>query len=109
MNVRVILINPNIATVQTSKDMVDKLYFYPVTKDYIEEVIKIEKPDGIMVTFGGQTALNASVELYKSGILDKYNVRVIGTPIETIIKTEDIEIFSQEMIKIKNKSTYFLL
>ena len=106
MNVRVILINPNIATVQTSKDMVDKLYFYPVTKDYIEEVIKIEKPDGIMVTFGGQTALNASVELYKSGILDKYNVRVIGTPIETIIKTEDREIFSQEMIKINQPISY---
>ena len=106
MNVRVILINPNIATVQTSNDMVDKLYFYPVTKDYIEEVIKIEQPDGIIITFGGQTALKSSIELYKSGILDKYNVKVIGTPIETIIKIDDREILSQEMIKINEPISY---
>lgn len=99
-NIRIILINPNIATVQTSDKLVDKIYFYPIKKQYIEQVIKIEQPDGILISFGGQTALNAGIELYKEGLLEKYHLKVIGTPIETIIKTEDRVIFSNEMRSI---------
>lgn len=89
-----ILINPNIATVQTSDEIADKIYFLPITPFFVEEVIKKEKPDGILLAFGGQTALNCGVKLFEAGILEKYDVRVIGTPVQAIINTEDREIFA---------------
>ena len=88
-NIKTILINPNIATVQTSKEMADRVYFLPVNAYFAEEVIKREKPDGIMLSFGGQTALNCGVELYRRGVLRRYNVEVLGSPAESIITTED--------------------
>ena len=84
-----VLINPNIATVQTSEGMADKIYFLPVTPDFVERVIERERPDGILLAFGGQTALNCGVELYRNGVLDKYGVKVLGTPVRAIIETED--------------------
>ncbi|RUT79807.1 carbamoyl-phosphate synthase (glutamine-hydrolyzing) large subunit [Ancylomarina longa] len=99
-----VLINPNIATVQTSKGVADQIYFLPVTPFFVEQVILKEKPDGILLAFGGQTALNCGIELYRSGILEKYNLQVLGTPIETIIKTEDREIFANELRKIDVKT-----
>lgn len=95
--IKIILVNPNIATVQTSKGMADKVYFLPVTPEFVEKIIIKEKPDGILLSFGGQTALNCGVELYKQGVLKKYNVEVLGTPVETIIATEDREIFNEKM------------
>lgn len=88
-----VLINPNIATVQTSEHIADKIYFLPVTPYFVEEVIKKEKPDGLLLSFGGQTALNCGIALYKGGILEKYNLKVLGTPVQAIIDTEDREIF----------------
>ena len=88
-----VLINPNIATVQTSEHIADKIYFLPVTPYFVEEVIKKEKPDGLLLSFGGQTALNCGIALYKSGALEKYNLKVLGTPVQAIIDTEDREIF----------------
>lgn len=88
-----ILINPNIATVQTSENIADKIYFLPVTPYFVEEVIKKEKPDGVLLSFGGQTALNCGIALFKDGIFEKNNVRVLGTPVQAIIDTEDREIF----------------
>jgi len=88
-----VLINPNIATVQTSEHIADKIYFLPVTPYFVEEVIKKENPDGLLLSFGGQTALNCGIALYKSGALEKYNLRVLGTPVQAIIDTEDREIF----------------
>src|SRR5210317_1088927 len=79
-----VLINPNIATVQTSEDVADKIYFLPVTPYFVEQVIQKEKPDGILLAFGGQTALNCGVALYKEGTLEKYSVRVLGTPVQAI-------------------------
>lgn len=99
--IKIILINPNIATVQTSEGMADRVYFLPVTPEFVEKIIKKEKPDGILLSFGGQTALNCGVELYKSGVLKKYNVKVLGTPVETIIATEDREIFVKKMNEAK--------
>jgi len=93
--IKTILINPNIATIQTSEDIADKIYFLPVTPFFVEEVIKKEKPQGILLAFGGQTALNCGVALYKTGILDKYNVEVVGTPVQSIIDTEDRDIFAK--------------
>lgn len=90
-----ILINPNIATIQTSEEIADKVYFLPVTPQFVEKVIEKERPDGIMLAFGGQTALNCGVDLYKSGVLEKYHVAVLGTPVETIILTEDRDLFSK--------------
>ena len=87
--VETVLINPNIATVQTSGDLADHVYFLPVTPKFVEQVIEKEKPDGILLSFGGQTALNCGLELHKSGVLEKHNVRVLGTPVETILATED--------------------
>ena len=87
--VETILINPNIATVQTSEGVADRVYFLPVQPYFVERVIQKEQPDGILLAFGGQTALNCGVELYKSGVLEKYNVRVLGTPVQAIIDTED--------------------
>ena len=95
-----VLVNPNIATIQTSEGLADKVYFLPVNLHFVTEVIKKEKPDGIFLSFGGQTALNCGVELYESGVLEKYNVRVLGTPVEAIQKTEDREIFNKEMCSI---------
>ena len=95
-----ILINPNIATVQTSEGIADKIYFLPVTPFFIEKVIEKEKPEGIFLSFGGQTALNCGIELFKTGVLEKYNVKVLGTPVQSIIDTEDREIFANNLRKI---------
>ena len=92
--VQSVLVNPNIATVQTTAGLADKVYFLPVTPTFIEEVIKKEKPDGLFCTFGGQTALNCAVAMHDAGILDKYNIKVLGTPIESIVMTEDRELFA---------------
>jgi carbamoyl-phosphate synthase large subunit len=98
--IRTILINPNIATVQTSEGMADDVYFLPVTPYFVEEVIKKERPDGILVAFGGQTALNCAVALYRAGVFEQYNVRVLGTPVQAIIDTEDRDIFKDKLDQI---------
>ncbi len=95
-----ILINPNIATVQTSEGVADRVYFLPVTPYFVERVIEKERPDGILLSFGGQTALNCGVELYHSGVLEKYNVKVLGTPVQAIIDTEDRELFVEKLDEI---------
>ena len=102
--VRSILINPNIATVQTSKDVADTVYFQPVTPDFVERVIEKERPDGILLSFGGQTALNCGVELYKRGVLEKYGVKVLGTPVQAIMDTEDRELFVKRLDEIGVKT-----
>ena len=102
--IETILINPNIATIQTSEEIADKIYFLPVTPFFVEEVIKKEKPHGILLAFGGQTALNCGVELYKSGVLEKYNVQVVGTPVQAIIDTEDRDIFRKMLDEIHVKT-----
>ena len=102
--VETVLINPNIATVQTSEGVADKVYFLPVQPYFVERVIKEEKPDGILLAFGGQTALNCGVELYQSGVLDKYNVRVLGTPVQAIMDTEDRELFVEKLDEIGVKT-----
>lgn len=99
-----VLINPNIATVQTSEGVADKIYYLPVTPDFVEKVIEKERPDGILLSFGGQTALNCGVELYKRGVLEKYGVEVLGTPVQAIIDTEDREIFSGKLQEIGVKT-----
>ncbi len=99
-----VLINPNIATVQTSEGVADKIYFLPVTSFFIEKVIEKERPEGILLSFGGQTALNCGIELFKSGVLEKYEVKVLGTPVQSIIDTEDREIFAQNLRKINIKT-----
>jgi len=99
-NIVTILINPNIATVQTSLGLANKVYFLPLELDFVSQVIQSERPDGILLTFGGQTALNCGIELKKSGILDKYNIKVLGTPIQTIIATEDRKEFSDRVVEI---------
>ncbi|MBR9690637.1 carbamoyl-phosphate synthase (glutamine-hydrolyzing) large subunit [Candidatus Woesearchaeota archaeon] len=98
--IKTVLVNPNIATVQTSKGLADKVYFLPVTPYFVEKIIKKEKPDGILLSFGGQTALNCGVELYKKGVLKKNNVKVLGTPVESIIATEDREIFVKKLDEV---------
>ncbi|XP_052267533.1 CAD protein-like isoform X3 [Dreissena polymorpha] len=98
--VQTVLINPNIATVQTSKGMAEKTYFLPITLDYVTQVIKSERPDGILLTFGGQTALNCGVQLTNSGVLEKYNVRVLGTQVKSIEWTEDRKVFAEKMAEI---------
>ena len=95
-----VLINPNIATVQTSEGFADKIYFLPVTPYFVEKVIAKEQPDGILLAFGGQTALNCGVELYRSGILEKYGVEVLGTPVQSIMDTEDRELFVRKLDEI---------
>src|SRR5690554_562825 len=102
--VETILINPNIATVQTSEGVADKIYFLPVTPYFVEKVIEREKPDGILLTFGGQTALNCGVELYKSGIFEKYSVKVLGTPVQAIMDTEDRDLFVKKLNQIDVKT-----
>jgi carbamoyl-phosphate synthase large subunit len=102
--IETILINPNIATIQTSEEIADKIYFLPITPYFVEEVIKKEKPQGILLAFGGQTALNCGVALFRTGILEKYNLEVLGTPVQSIIDTEDREIFSSILKSIDVKT-----
>ena len=102
--IETILINPNIATVQTSEGVADQIYFLPVTPYFIERVIEKERPQGIMLAFGGQTALNCGVELYQSGVLEKYNVKVLGTPVQSIMDTEDRELFVKKLDEIDVKT-----
>lgn len=99
-----VLINPNIATVQTSEKLADKIYFLPVTPYFVEQVFKKEKPDGLLLAFGGQTALNCGVQLFEQGLLEKYNVEVLGTPVKSIIDTEDREIFAGKLAEIDVKT-----
>ena len=98
--IETILINPNIATVQTSEQVADKVYFLPVTPFFVEKVIQKEAPQGILLAFGGQTALNCGVALYKGGVLEKYNVKVLGTPVQAIMDTEDRELFNEKLAEI---------
>ncbi|WP_280183780.1 carbamoyl-phosphate synthase (glutamine-hydrolyzing) large subunit [Bacteroides fragilis] len=102
--IETILINPNIATVQTSEGVADQIYFLPVTPYFVEKVIRKERPEGIMLAFGGQTALNCGVALYREGILEKYNVKVLGTPVQAIIDTEDRELFVDRLNEIDVKT-----
>ncbi|WP_303328779.1 carbamoyl-phosphate synthase large subunit, partial [uncultured Muribaculum sp.] len=99
-----VLINPNIATVQTSDGFADKIYFLPVTPYFVEKVIEKERPDGILLAFGGQTALNCGVALHESGVLDRYNVKVLGTPVRAIMETEDRELFVKKLDEINVKT-----
>ena len=99
-----VLINPNIATVQTSEGVADKIYFLPVTPFFVEKVIEKERPDGILLAFGGQTALNCGVALYKSGVLEKYNIQVLGTSVQAIMDTEDRELFVKKIDEINLKT-----
>ena len=99
-----VLINPNIATIQTSENIADKVYFLPVTPEYVEKVIEKERPQGILLAFGGQTALNCGVQLYRSGVLEKYGVQVMGTPVQAIIDTEDREKFVEKLDEIDVKT-----
>lgn len=102
-NIQTVLINPNIATVQTSKGLADKVYFLPLVPNYVEQVIRSERPDGVLLTFGGQTGLNCGVELQRMGVFDKYNCKILGTPIQAIIDTEDRKVFSERVAEIGEK------
>ena len=102
--VQTVLINPNIATVQTSEGVADQIYFLPVQPYFVERVIEKERPDGILLAFGGQTALNCGVELYQSGVLEKYGVKVLGTPVQAIMNTEDRELFVEKLNEINVKT-----
>ncbi len=102
--INTVLINPNIATVQTSEGFADKIYFLPVTPYFVERVIEKERPDGILLSFGGQTALNCGVELFESGVLEKYGVKVLGTPVQAIKDTEDRELFVKKLDEIEVKT-----
>ena len=102
--IQTVLINPNIATVQTSEGVADQIYFLPVTPYFVEKVIAKERPDGIMLAFGGQTALNCGVALYQAGVFEKYNVQVLGTPVQAIIDTEDRELFVERLNEIEVKT-----
>ena len=102
--IQTVLINPNIATVQTSEGVADQIYFLPVTPYFVEKVIEKEHPDGIMLAFGGQTALNCGVALYQAGVFEKYNVQVLGTPVQAIIDTEDRELFVERLNEIDVKT-----
>ncbi|MCM1293716.1 MAG: carbamoyl-phosphate synthase (glutamine-hydrolyzing) large subunit [Bacteroides sp.] len=102
--IQTVLINPNIATVQTSEGVADRIYFLPVTPYFVERVIERESPDGILLAFGGQTALNCGVELWESGVLEKYGVKVLGTPVSSIMNTEDRELFVEQLDEINVKT-----
>ena len=102
--IRTVLINPNIATVQTSKEVADEIYFLPVTPYFVERVIEKERPDGILLAFGGQTALNCGVSLYRSGVFERYGVQVLGTPVQAIMDTEDRELFVRRLDEIGVKT-----
>src|SRR5574344_1938983 len=95
--IETVLINPNIATVQTSEGVADKIYFLPVTPYFVEKVIAKERPDGVLLSFGGQTALNCGVALYQNGVFEKYNAEVLGTPVQAIMDTEDRELFVERL------------
>src|SRR3989344_1618195 len=99
--IKIILINPNIATIQTSPLLADEIYFLPVTPYFVEKVIARERPDGILLSFGGQTALNCGLALHSKGILKKYRVRVLGTPVEAIVLTEDRNKFAKHLHTIE--------
>ena len=99
-----VLINPNIATIQTSEGVADKVYFLPITPYFVEEVIKKEQPDGILLAFGGQTALNCGTELYMNGTLERYGVKVLGTSVEAIMITEDRDLFVKKLNEIDAKT-----
>ena len=99
-----VLINPNIATIQTSEGVADKVYFLPITPYFVEEVIKKEQPDGILLAFGGQTALNCGTELYTKGIFEKYGVKVLGTSVDAIMITEDRDLFVKKLNEIEAKT-----
>ena len=103
-NIKTVLINPNIATVQTSQGVADTVYFLPVQTDFVERIIEKERPDGILLSFGGQTALNCGVELYQKGVLDKYGVRVLGTSVQAIMDTEDRDLFVRRLNEIGVKT-----
>ena len=103
MQCHIVLVNPNIATVQTSAGMADRVYFQPVVAETVAQIIAKERPDGILLQFGGQTALNCGVELYRSGVLEKYNVKVLGTPVDAIVATEDRKIFAEKLREIHEK------
>ena len=98
-----VLINPNVATVQTAKGLADKVYFLPITPDYVIQVLKHERPDGVLLSFGGQTALNCGIALHRKGIFEQYGCRVLGTPVDTIIATEDRQIFSDKLNEINER------
>ena len=98
-----VLVNPNVATIQTSEGIADKVYFLPITPYFIEEIIKKERPDGIMLAWGGQTGLNVGTALYQNGVLEKYGVRVLGTSVEAIMNTEDRDLFVKELGKVNLK------
>ncbi|MCK5079337.1 MAG: carbamoyl-phosphate synthase large subunit, partial [Bacteroidales bacterium] len=102
--IETVLINPNIATVQTSEEIADKIYFLPVTPYFVEKVIEKEKPQGVLLSFGGQTALNCGIDLYKNNVFDKNNVRVLGTPIQSVIDTEDRQNFVNKLREIDVKT-----
>ena len=102
--IETILINPNIATVQTSEGVADKIYFLPVTPYFVEKVIDKDRPDGVLLSFGGQTALNCGVELYRKGVFEKYGVQVLGTPVQAIMDTEDRELFVKRLDEINVKT-----
>lgn len=101
--IQTLLINPNIATVQTSKGLADKVYFLPIIPEYVEQVIRSERPDGVLLTFGGQTALNCGVELQRKGVFDRYNIKILGTPIQSVIETEDRKLFAERVSEIGEK------
>src|SRR5579863_4196740 len=98
--IKTVLVNPNIATIQTSKLLADEVYFLPVTPFFVEKIIAKEQPDGILLSFGGQTALNCGIELFQGGVLEKYNVRILGTPISAIMLTEDRQAFARHLRSI---------
>ena len=102
--IETVLVNPNVATVQTSKGVADKVYFQPVQADFVERIIEKERPDGILLSFGGQTALNCGVQLYRDGVLERYGVKVLGTPVQAIIDTEDRDLFVQRLDEIGVKT-----
>ncbi|XP_015605089.1 CAD protein [Cephus cinctus] len=102
-SIQTVLINPNIATVQTSKGMADKVYFLPIIPEYVEQVIQSERPDGVLLTFGGQTALNCGIELERQGVFSRYDVTILGTPIQSIIETEDRKIFTDRISEINEQ------
>ncbi|MBU1064334.1 carbamoyl phosphate synthase large subunit, partial [bacterium] len=95
--IHTILVNPNIATIQTSEDLANEVYFLPVNAEFVEKIIKKTRPDGILLSFGGQTALNTGLELNRNGIFQKYSVKVLGTPIDTILETEDRKLFINKL------------
>jgi carbamoyl-phosphate synthase large subunit len=102
--IETVLINPNIATVQTSEGIAEKIYFLPVTPFFVEEVIKKENPQGILLAFGGQTALNCGIKLHDSGVFEKYDIQVLGTPVQAIKETEDRDLFVRKLNEINIKT-----